>query len=63
MDLSSCRFLLMRGGQREQDLFRDAKPKLDAAGVTWSEFVMPDVGHEYTPDGKAQTLKWVQENP
>jgi hypothetical protein len=46
-----------------QDMFRDVKPRLDAAGVTWSEFVMPKVGHEYSPEGMAETRKWVQANP
>jgi hypothetical protein len=62
-DLSGTRFLLMRGGERVQDLFRDVKPRLDAARVTWSEFVMPKVGHEYSPEGMAETRKWVQANP
>ncbi len=62
-DLTGCRFLLMRGGERKQDLFRNLKPQLDGGGVKWSEFVMPKVGHEYTPEGMAQTRKWVLQDP
>lgn len=59
-DLTGCHFLLMRGGASERDVLRKAKPELDAAKLPWTEFVMPDVGHEYSPEGKTQTRLWVQ---
>lgn len=62
-DLSGTRFMLIRGGERPQDLFRQTKPRLDAAGVPWSEFVMPKVEHEFSPEGMAEARKWIQANP
>jgi hypothetical protein len=61
--LTGTRFLLMRGGQNEKDIFAKLKPQLDEAGAKWDEFVMPGVGHEFSPQGIAEARKWVAEIP
>lgn len=59
-DLTGVRILLMRGGAADKDILRNVKPALDAAGATWTEHVMPNVGHDYPPDAKAETRKWIE---
>jgi hypothetical protein len=61
--LAGTRFLLMRGGEGKRDIFEQTRARLDQAGGKWDEFIMPGVGHEFSPQGMAEARKWVAANP
>lgn len=57
--LDGAKFFLVRGAKNDRDFHARLKDVVKAQGASIEEFIMPDVGHEYSAEGVAAVRAWI----